>query len=84
MNIQIAKPKEWIEFRGPAQDRNPPLVLGPVSAQGGDQQAQDQNKRNALSDLAERVGSGPTEVSTSDTGFPVYLPTLRQRMALRS
>jgi hypothetical protein len=65
------------EFRG-AHGRMPTLVL---SERGEDRRAQDQSKRNTPLCLVRTEGSRPTEVSTSDAGFPVYLPTLRQRMA---
>jgi hypothetical protein len=71
---------EMIEFRDPARGRMPTLVL---SERGVDQQVGGQNKRNIHAGLVGKGGTGPTEVSTSDVRFPVYLPTLRQRMDFR-
>jgi len=76
--------EDVIEFRGPAHGRRPTLVLGPVSEQGGDRRVQDQNKRNTPAGFPHAEASHPTEALSSDTGFPIYLPTLRQRMASRS
>src|SRR5262245_58625301 len=71
----------FASFRGPARGRNPTLILSAIDA---DQQSLGQNTRNNHPGLAARERPDPTGPSMQDTDFPVYLPTLRQRMASRS
>ena len=80
MTDLIAPVAAVIEFRCLAHGRMPTLVL---SEWGGDQQEQDQNRRNILLCQLAKETLGPTGFSNLDTGFPVYLPILRQRMAGR-
>jgi hypothetical protein len=73
----MADVSAMIEFRG-AHGRMPTLVL---SERGEDRPAQDRNKRNTPVGLVRKEEPHPMEVLSPDIGFPVYLPTLRQRMA---
>jgi hypothetical protein len=73
---QLTDASAMIEFCGAAHGRMPTLVL---SGRGEDQSAQDRNKRNNHPSLVEKEEPHPTEGLA--VVFPIYLPTLRQRMA---